>query len=211
MAKNGMATAISEPTNGAADIISLEEPYRVAFRIEGLAPILLHAWNAEAVDEKAAIAKGSKGKKSDNLETYVYRDSNDHICVKGISIARAIATMARFRQDPRSPRKSAHDLYTAGVVAEEPLLPFLPKTKTWQYTDKQRAVVQKNAINRTRPAMKAGWVIEGVLMVLLPEYISVADVNDLLVKAGRLGGLGDYRPSYGRFRVVRCDRIKADR
>ena len=67
MAKNG--TAIG-PVSDAANLdIEYEQPYAVSFAIEGTAAILFHAWNNEAVAEKAGAAKNSKAKKTDNIES----------------------------------------------------------------------------------------------------------------------------------------------
>jgi len=39
-------------------------------------------------------------------------------------------------------------------------------------------------------------------MIAIPEYISPAFLLDLLTQAGRLCGLCDHRPTYGRFQVT---------
>lgn len=191
---------LSDPTPGGNEAILYSEPYRVAVTIEGSADILFHRWNAEAVDEKAAAAKGSKAKKTDDVESYVYRDDEGNICIPGEYLRGAIVAAAKYRQDPRSPRKSAMDLYKAGIVALTPLASL--GTQEWDYLDKRRVVVQRNGINRTRPAMRAGWRAEFIFLVTLPEYISPQTLNEVIATAGRIGGLGDFRPTYGRFGVV---------
>ena len=189
------------PTNGAAETIAFSEPYTATVAIEGIADILFHRWNAEAVEAKAASAKGSKAKKSDDIESYVYRNDAGEIALPGEYLRMALINAAKFRQDPRSPRKSAMDLYKAGVVSLTPLASL--GKDAWDYEDKRRVVVQRNGINRIRPAMKAGWRAEFDLMVMLPEYIRPSDLNEVIANAGRLIGLGDFRPTYGRFNVVR--------
>jgi hypothetical protein len=62
-------------------------------------------------------------------------------------------------------------------------------------------VVQRNAVTRERPAMKQGWRATCQLQVLLPEYIDRDALSDVLTNAGRLVGVGDFRPTFGRFRV----------
>ena len=42
-------------------------------------------------------------------------------------------------------------------------------------------------------------------MVNLPEYIPPDALQDVLVNAGRLIGLADFRPTYGRFAVQRFE------
>jgi hypothetical protein len=39
--------------------------------------------------------------------------------------------------------------------------------------------------------------------VLLPEYISPSFLNETVQAAGRLVGVGDFRPTFGRFQVTK--------
>jgi hypothetical protein len=71
--------------------------------------------------------------------------------------------------------------------------------------DQRRVVVQRNAITRSRPAMNAGWKAKFVLMVNLPEYVNQSTLNSVIQQAGKLVGLADFRPTYGRFNVVSFD------
>lgn len=107
---------------------------------------------------------------------------------------------AKFRQDPRSPRKSAMDLFKAAVVSVTQLATL--GVKDWDYEDKRRVVIQRSAITRTRPAMKAGWTAKIQLQCNLPEYVSPSLLNEVIAQAGKLIGVGDFRPTFGRFQVV---------
>jgi hypothetical protein len=93
------------------------------------------------------------------------------------------------------------DLFKAGVVVVDELCPL--GTKDWDYLDARRVMVQRNGVTRTRPAMKAGWQVEVTFQVLLPEYIGPQMLNETIQAAGRLVGVGDFRPTYGRFAVVK--------
>lgn len=209
MTKNGTTTSIGEPTNGAREAIETGLPYICNVVIEGSADLLLHAWNCEAVEEKSVAKKGSAAKKSDNLESYVRRDERGVICLPSEYLRMAIVGAAKFRQDPRSPRKSAMDLYKAALVSLKPLAPITTVTgelpKIWDYEHRCRVQIQRNGITRCRPAFKEGWRAEVPLLVNLPEYVSPRDLNEVIAAAGRLIGVGDFRPSYGRFQVVRFE------
>lgn len=204
--KNGTlerVRGVSDPSNGGQDAIETGLPYSVRVSVVGIADILFHRWNCEAVAEKSKAAKNSKAKKTDNIESYVYRNGANEICVPGEYLRQSIITAAKFRQDPRSPRKSAMDLFKAGIVSLTPLA-STGKEK-WDYEDQRRVVIQRNGVNRVRPAMRVGWACEFELMVMLPEYIDVDSLSDTLGVAGRLIGLGDFRPTYGRFRVSKFE------
>lgn len=193
--------SISEPTNGGEATIDFSQPYSVTVAIEGSADLLFHRWNAEAVDEKAKAAKNSTAKKTDDVESYVYRNERGELCIPGEYLRGAIIGAAKFRQDPRSPRKSAADLFKAGIVSTTPLASL--GVKDWHYLDKRRVMVQRNGVNRVRPAMRAGWTVEFDFLVMLPEYIDRNALRETIEAAGRLIGLGDFRPTFGRFGIIR--------
>lgn len=195
-------TAIGEaPDNGGALIIDMSKPYIATVAIEGVADILFHRWSNEDVKAKGEAAKGSKAKKFDNLQEYVYRCDDGTIAIPGEYLRGALVGASKFRQDPRSPRKSMADLMKAAVVSLTPLATL--GVKDWDYEDRRRVTIQRNAITRCRPAMKAGWKCEFDLLCNLPEYVSPAILNEVIQAAGRLIGLADFRPTYGRFQVTR--------
>jgi hypothetical protein len=197
--------ALLPTTNDAASTISFEEPYIVAFAIEGTAPLIFHRWSCEAVEEKAKAAKNSKAKKTDNIESYVYRNELNQICLPGEYIRQSMIHAAKFKQDPRSPRKSAMDLFKAGIVALTELAPLNGGTETWDYIDQRRVVVQRNAISRMRPAFAKGWTADFEFSVIIPEYIDSQLLHEVLTLTGRLIGTADWRPSYGRFQVSKYE------
>ena len=198
--KNGALETLEKPTNDAeVDIVS-GMPYIATVTIEGTASLLFHRWSNEAVAAKAGAAKNSKAKKSDNVESYVSRDEKGMICLPGEYLRQSIIYAAKFRQDPRSPRKSAMDLYKAGVVALTELASL--GSKDWDYLDARRVVIQRSAVTRQRPAFNKGWRATIDLSVLVPEYIEPSTLLEVIGQAGRLIGVGDFRPTYGRFAIV---------
>lgn len=191
------------PTNGAQQTIDLSVPYTVNVKIEGVADLLFHRWNCESVEEKSKAAKGSKAKKTDDVESYVYRNAEGVLCLPGEYVRQSCIMAAKFRQDPRSPRKSAFDLFKAALVSLTDLASL--GSREWDYLDKRRVCVQRNSITRSRPAFHSGWKAEVQLMVTLPEYVSPQILQEVLTNAGRLCGVGDFRPTYGRFQIASFD------
>ncbi len=209
-ASGGKQSAVGgmAPTNGAEEQIMMAAPYTVAFTLKGTADMLFHRWNVEAIDDKSKAAKGSKAKKTDNVESYVYRNDAGELCVPGEYVRQAIIMAAKYKQDPRSPRKSAMDLFKAGIVSLTDLS-SLGKEK-WDYEHAARVQIQRSGITRIRPAIKSGWEAAFHFMVLIPEYISADLLQDVLVNAGRLVGLADFRPTYGRFSVANFGLVKPE-
>jgi len=197
----------TSPTNDAEEAILTGAPYVAHVTIEGTAALLFHRWSNEAVAEKAAAAKGSAAKKTDNVESYVYRDPDGQICLPGEYLRMALCFAAKYKQDPRSPRKSMMDMVKAGLVVITELAPMVSAntgrpTTDWDYLDERRVMVQRAGVTRQRPAFTKGWRVEFDVLVNLPEYIPASVLRSLLYDAGRLVGVADFRPTYGRFDVV---------
>lgn len=196
---NAKVIKISEPSNDAANQISIEQPYSVAIAITGSADLIFHRWSCDSIEAKSKAKKNSAAKKTDDVESYVWRNDNGMICLPGEYLRQSIIHAAKFRQDPRSPRKSAMDLFKAGIICETTLGSL--GTDKWDFEDRRRVVIQRSGITRVRPAMHEGWEAQFVFTVLAPEYIRPQDLQETLTLAGRLVGVGDFRPTYGRFQI----------
>ena len=148
--KKAQVIELSAVSNGGATDIEMF-PYLVSVTITGSAPFLFHAWNIDGIEAKAKSAKGSAAKKSDAIETYVYRCEDNTIGIPGEYLRMAIVNAAKYRQDPRSPRKSAMDLYKAGIVSLTEIASL--KKTDWDYVDRRRVMVQRAGITRSRPGI----------------------------------------------------------
>jgi hypothetical protein len=94
---------------GASGVVEFTQPYVVEVEVEGTEVLLMHRYDVEAVEAKGRAKKGSKDKKSDNVESYAYRSANGNLYLPGAAVKECIAESAKFTQDPRSPRKSAYE------------------------------------------------------------------------------------------------------
>ncbi len=103
------------PSNDGAEIIQYAEPALVRVTLEGSSALLFHRWSVESVAEKSAAAKNSRAKKTDDVESYVWRNDDG------------------------------------------------------------------------------------------AEYVQPRDLLETLTLAGRVIGIGDFRPTYGRFNIVRFE------
>lgn len=205
MAKSNLKV-VSDVTNGGKSAIEQGFPYAVSMTLSGASDLLFHRWNCESVEAKSKAAKNSKAKKEDDVESYVWRNEKNELCIPGEYFRQSIIHAAKFKQDPRSPRKSAMDLFKAGVVSLTQLASL--GSDEWDYLDTRRVTVQRAGVNRTRPAMRIGWTTALEFQILTPEYIDPVLFQDVLNTAGRLVGVGDFRPTYGRFNVTHFEVLK---
>lgn len=199
----GKKEVLSNVSSGGNGAIGMQVPFMVEIDIKGSCPILFHRWNCESVKEKSEAKKGSKIRKTDDIESYIYRDENKNICLPTEYVRQSIIYAAKSVQDPRSPRKSGFDLFKAAIVGLEELNLINGGVKEWDYLDQRRVVVMRSGITRSRPAFKQGWTAKVVLQVLIPEYIDEYLLQEVVTMAGRFVGLGDMRPTYGRFNIVK--------
>ena len=191
------SVATKASTNGS--VMALDAGYAVEVVLVGTAPILFHRWDDASVERKARAAKASLAKRSDDVENYVYRTSDGEISIPGKNFKACLREAARSLPDPRSPRKSARDLVQSAVQVQ-PFIASMGRTD-WDCLDTQRVLVQRAAVSRTRPMFREGWSVSFVVVVLAPEFIASDWLHDLVSRAGRFVGLGDFRPDYGRFRM----------
>jgi hypothetical protein len=194
------ATALSEISNDGKSVFQAEMPFSATIAVQGVAPFIFHRWSVDGVEAKSKAAKGSKAKKEDDLESYVYRDEDGFLAIPAEYFRMAIVNAAKFKQDPRSPRKSAMDLFKAAVFPTHEYCSL--GRKEWDYVDRRRVTVQRNGITRCRPAINKDWKATMQFEIVLPEYVSPELLNEVIQLAGRVTGVGDFRPTFGRFQVV---------
>ncbi|HSW45689.1 MAG TPA: hypothetical protein VLM89_08965 [Phycisphaerae bacterium] len=59
-------------------------------------------------------------------------------------------------------------------------------------------------------AVTAGWQVSFIFLINLPEYVSPQMLHGLISDAGKLIGIADFRPTYGRFQVTRFEVLGQD-
>lgn len=193
-------------SNAAKNLISFSEPYQATIKVVGTAKMLMHCWNNAAVAEKAAAKKNSEAKKTDDLESYVLRNEKGVIVMPTLNFCAAIREAGKSFSDPTSPRKSMKDRLKAIIIPVEEYGIMVSadganKGKSWDFVDSRRVVIQRAGITRNRPGFYEGWSITFNIQVIEPEYLQPAKLYEIIDSAGKFQGLGDFRPTFGRFRI----------
>lgn len=221
MAESNGGVAVAERPLAGLQSLDLNEqatgtlivpPYRMRFLIEGTAPILFHRYDCESVETKGNAAKGSSTKKTDDVESYYYRDSEGRVCIPAVGVHGALIASGRWQQDPRSSRKTAMDLVKAGLLVEPDLIPCQRNGEfifAAEFLDKRRVQVNRAGVSRVRPALLKGWQAEFDVIVLTPDLMGPTFVRELVSRAGQLVGLCDFRPQHGRFAVCSAMVVEA--
>lgn len=215
-------------------------PYVVHVTIEGVAPLMYHAYNVDLIEWLDTLGKGAAEKKRDYPELMCFwdkpwlpvkngkppikKDPKAYLCGHTDWFHRAIVEIGRRMTDPTSNRRSAKDLFAAGItvtgvdidmaVAADLTYLMVPptgggsakkkkyqKTKNWDYLDKRRVTVNNSAVPRCRPCIAPGWRLTYEVTVNTPSLIPLKVLREAIDMAGKLQGLGDFRPKFGRFTV----------
>lgn len=196
-------------SNGGENLLNLSQPYRAKISVFGTGKMLLHCWNNEVIAEKSAAKKNSAQKKTDDLESYVQRDEKGFICMPTLNFCAALREAGKSFSDPTSPRKSLKDRLKAIIVPHEEYGRINGGVKTWEFVDMRRVVIQRAGITRSRPGFFEGWKITFEIVVLEPEFLPKERLYELVENAGKFQGLGDFRPTFGRFRPDKFEILKA--
>jgi hypothetical protein len=175
------------------------EKYAVIIR--GIRPLLMHKYTIES-DTESKRMKTRYDPKED-AENSLYKDENGRICTPSIHIESALSKAATNYKQPGKGKKTYKDLMKSGVQIEP--LNILHKYPEWQ-VDTQRAVIGRSAVPRSRPRFDK-WELEFTIN-LIDTTIVPATLQEILNDAGRYVGIGDYRPRYGLFEVVKFERAK---
>lgn len=96
-------------------------------------------------------------------------------------------------------RGSFKDTILSSVFVDEEKIPL--GKKTYDELDQRPAVIQRQRILKTRPKFNE-WKLSFTL-AFDSGRITKETLKSILIEAGQIKGIGDYRPKFGRFEVVK--------
>jgi hypothetical protein len=184
----------------------------VEFEIEGVAPLLMH--NGQLADPMNKFAKAMKkvsSKKKKTDEDYeelarhefmggLYVNEQGHPCIPGEVLEATIASGAKHTKKGKVAKSAII------VDGNFPVIYEGPKTPEKLFEDDNfRHVcgvkVGQARVMRTRPKFNA-WGVKFVVHYL-PDVVDEREIATFVEDAGRVSGLCDGRPRFGRFNVVK--------
>ena len=183
----------------------------ISFRIKGMAPIILH--NGQMANPLNPIVQAikqitSKRKKTDDdmlkladleYEGGLYLGEKGEVVIPGEIIEAMLKAAAK--------KKNKGKDFTAGVISDGnwPLIYDGPKSLAKLIADPKFRLMSMVKIGtskvlRCRPMFKS-WELEFVVNYE-PSVIDESAVREAVETGGRIIGLCDWRPKYGRFEVI---------
>lgn len=189
--------------------------YTVNVTIKGVAPLMQHRFPMPDLADMSKGSKKSTGSKDYTQEwhDYLYADGSGQIYQPSSHIEGAITKAAVSFKVAGKRGKSYKDLIAANVVIDPERIPHVGYTVPDEldadadkplYLDVRPVIIQRARVVRIRPTFKAGWELSFEALVN-DDDIHPDTLQDIFVLAGKAVGLGDYRPKFGRFSVVKYE------
>lgn len=176
------------------------------FRVEGISSLLMN--NPSSMAGGGGTPKlGVKHIPTPEIEaaSKVYRNDGKELVMPSIAFR---SSLLRGCVGKKIGKTGAATKVAGGVFAIEPMTPLIDPQTSEPITEYRvhvtRCVVQRNGVIRGRPEIPK-WAAE-ILFEVDTDFIEPDQVRELLSIAGRIAGVGDWRPEkrgpHGRYKVI---------
>ena len=171
---------------------------KVKVEIEGIAPLLMNRFVMENPDEeKGAKRRDKQYDIKEDTEKALYKDKKIGCYAPSAWIEACLRETAKqFKGKGRSSLKAT---ILSSVFVDSEKIPL--NKDTYDAIDVRPVVIQRNRVVKGRPRFDS-WKLKFVLN-FNEERIKKETLKDILEEAGATKGIGDYRPKFGRFKLVK--------
>ncbi|HDM75000.1 MAG TPA: hypothetical protein ENG51_00845 [Deltaproteobacteria bacterium] len=176
------------------------EKYLVEIR--GVKPLLMHA--PVNLGDNPKRRRGEHLAPEKEAEMYLYKDEKGEIVIPSLNIKAMLRDAGRNYKI--SGRKTTYGAMIKAGIDIEPY-PYVPLNHDGWKVDIRPVVVQRSRILRARPRFDK-WGLKFVVVNKDPQVLLRDTMRRIVEDAGKWIGLGDFRPEFGLFKVVRFE-VKA--
>lgn len=177
---------------------------KIDVTIKGVAPLLQHRFD-DTKDAGEIKKSGRQYNHEKQAKQALYTDKNGNIIQPAIHIENSMIKAATEFPMPGKGKKTFKDAFKGGIFVEPLEIPH--KIQEWTI-DKQNVVVNRARITRARPRLDE-WELDFTI-ISIDERLTSDIIKQILNEAGNTKGIGDYRPRYGRFEVIKFEPHKKD-
>lgn len=178
-----------------------EEKYNATIR--GICPLLMHKFD-DNKDSNKLIKSGSENRDPKlDAQNSLYKNERGVICQPASHIEGAMIRASTSYNMAGKGKKTYKDAFKGGVFVEPQMIPH--KNQKWNI-DSRNVMIQRARIIRSRPRFD-NWELS-FSIINTDERIRGEILKEILSDAGRYFGIGDYHPRFGRFEVIKFERIK---
>lgn len=165
---------------------------KIKIKIKGIAPLLMSRYNDEEKTQKKTDVWDIKTE----VDGAVYYDEKIGYYAPSTWIEASIREASKgFKGKGRSSLKG---IILATVFCDEEKISL---KKKYDEVDSRFARIQHNGIVRHRPRWNT-WELEFTLN-FDADRIAKETLLEIISEAGLMKGIGDYRPKFGRFKVIK--------
>ncbi len=169
---------------------------KVTVKIKGTAPLLMNKYVMDKNDEKQAKRRDEQIDPEEAAVKALYKNSKGCYAPSAWLDACLRETAKEFKGRGRTSLK-ATVLATVFVVPDE-----IPLNKdTYDEIDQRMGSINRIHIFKSRPKFNS-WELEFVINYN-EKRINKSMLKNILEEAGKTKGVGDYRPKFGRFEIVK--------
>jgi hypothetical protein len=185
--------------------------YQVEVKVEGVSPLLQHRF---PIPDYADLNKG--GKKSTGAKNYadewkssLYVTKDNQIYQPASHFELSMTKAAASFKVTGKRGKSYKDLVASAMFIDPLEILFGMDAPTeldtdpdkTLYLDMRPVVIMRARVVRLRPCFKPGWNL-GFTINVIDDELPSEILQDILTLSGKAVGIGDYRPKFGRFKIV---------
>ena len=168
----------------------------VKVKIEGIAPLLMNRFAVTKPEEEKGKRRDESYSVEADAEKALYKDDKIGCYAPSSWVEASLREAAKeFKGKGRGTLK-ATVLSTVFVDPEK--IPL--NKKTFDEIDVRPVVIQRNRVVKGRPKFNS-WELSFTIS-FDEKRIKRDRVKEILEEAGAAKGIGDYRPKFGRFKVV---------
>ena len=178
---------------------------KIKVSIKGTAPLLQHKMSIGQEAQLASKTKKSTGQdRGDKPEEYLYKVGNK-ICQPAEHILQAIIKRLGGYKIQGKGKKTYLEMGKGSLNITPDMIPH--KTQEWE-ADSRTVVIKatRGRVVRIRPKIN-DWELDFIIE-LINDELPIEVIKCALDDAGREGGIGDYRPRFGRFIVTSFQEVK---
>ena len=173
-------------------------------QITGIGALLQHKFSI--ADEPAKVIRITGVRDfSDEAQKAMYVNDEGLICQPSEHIHKAMVLVSSAFKIPGRRGKTYKDSVNAALFLDPELIVHNNQTVT---IDQRPVKVGQARIVRERPRID-DWSLDFRITVM-DEQLHEDVVFDILELAGRMKGIGDYRPKFGRFKITRFDELTTE-
>jgi len=168
-------------------------------KIEGTKPLLMH--NPESmISDRPKRRRGEHPDPREEAEVALYKNESGEICIPAFNVKACIREAGRnYKVAGRKSTFAA--MIRAGLEISPSMIPVIHNGWT---IDLRSVVIQRSRILRARPRFNV-WELEFEIRNLDADVIHADTLKRIIEDAGRFNGLGDFRPEFGLFKLVKFE------